>query len=170
METLSFSWCRPTGPGSGRDLTIGQAEVDSLIRAKAAMYAILETLTEAVGVAFSDISTVFVAGAFGTLIRPESAVTIGMLPSLPPDRFVSLGNSSLEGAARVLQSPGDLSKVDSIRDRLTYLELNVNADFMSRFNAARFLPHTDLERFPAHRGSGRQKILTTTAAVTYNSE
>ena len=34
-------------------------------------------------------------------------------------------------------------------DGITYLELNVNQDFMNRFSAAKFLPHTDRSRFPS---------------------
>jgi uncharacterized 2Fe-2S/4Fe-4S cluster protein (DUF4445 family) len=134
---------------AGAALTIGQAEFDSLIRSKAAMYTILETITGTVGIDLQSIDRFFVAGTFGAFIQPESAITIGMLPDLPRDRFQVLGNSSLEGAARVLTSPAAMDEVDHIRDRVTYLELNVNQDFMLRFSAAKFLPHTDLSRFPS---------------------
>ncbi len=89
------------------------------------------------------------AGTFGCFINPRSAVTIGMLPDLPPERFIPLGNSSLAGAAEALTTADALEEIDLIRDRITYLELNVNQDFMNRFSAARFLPHTDASRFPS---------------------
>ena len=69
--------------------------------------------------------------------------------SLPLSRFVSLGNSSIGGATMALTAGGCLEEIDAIRDRITYLELNVNQEFMTRFSAARFLPHTDLSRFPS---------------------
>ena len=53
------------------------------------------------------------------------------------------------GAALALTSIEAMDEIDSIRDRITYLELNVNQDFMNRFSAAKFLPHTDLSRFPS---------------------
>jgi uncharacterized 2Fe-2S/4Fe-4S cluster protein (DUF4445 family) len=133
----------------GRRLTISQAELDSLIRSKAAMYTILETITETVGIPLNALSTFNVAGTFGAFIRPASAIAIGMVPDLPTECFKVLGNSSLGGAMRVLTSPGAMDEVDRIRDRLTYLELNVNQDFMNRFSAAKFLPHTDAARFPS---------------------
>jgi len=133
---------------TGEDLSLEQAELDSLLRSKAAMYTILETLCLSVGLRLEDIGTFYVAGSFGCLIDPRSAATIGMLPDLPPERFVPLGNSSLEGATLLLAQPGCLEEIPRIRDRITYLELNVNADFMSRFSAAKFLPHTDAARFP----------------------
>jgi uncharacterized 2Fe-2S/4Fe-4S cluster protein (DUF4445 family) len=134
---------------TGRALTISQAELDSLIRSKAAMYTILETLSQTVGVSLSDLSAFYVAGTFGCFINPRSAVTIGMLPDLPPERFIPLGNSSLKGAAAALTAADALDEIDRIRDRITYLELNVNQDFMNRFSAAKFLPHTDASRFPS---------------------
>ena len=133
---------------TGSDLTISQVDLDSLIRSKAAMYTILETITESVGIGLDRLEKFFVAGTFGAFIDPKSAITIGMLPDLPLERYHSLGNSSLEGASMILTGQGTLSEVDRIRDRITYLELNVNQDFMNRFSAAKFIPHTNRDLFP----------------------
>ena len=136
---------------TGGPLMVGQPELDSLVRSKAAMYTILETLALTVGLRLEDIGTVFVAGAFGCLIDPRSAIAIGMLPDLPLERYVPIGNSSLEGAAMALTAAAAPAEIDRIRDRITYLELNVNPEFMQRFSAAKFLPHTDVGRFPSVR-------------------
>jgi len=135
--------------GTGTDLTISQADLDSLVRSKAAMYTILETLSESVGTALRDLSAFFVAGTFGSFINPHSAISIGMLPDLPIESYRSLGNSSLGGATRFLADSGHLEEIDRIRDSITYLELNVNQDFMNRFSAAKFLPHTNVNLFPS---------------------
>jgi uncharacterized 2Fe-2S/4Fe-4S cluster protein (DUF4445 family) len=134
---------------TGSDLTISQADLDSLIRSKAAMYTILETITASVGIAPQDLESFYVAGTFGSFINPESAITIGMLPDLPLDRYKPLGNSSLGGATLALQSDKYHDEIDQIRNRITYLELNVNQDFMNRFSAAKFLPHTNKKLFPS---------------------
>lgn len=135
--------------GTGQPLMISQVDMDSLIRSKAAMYTILETITESVGMALTDLKTFNVAGTFGAFIDPVSAVTIGMLPDLPPGTFQSLGNTSLEGATRVLTSCESMTAIEGIKEKITYLELNVNQTFMNRFSAAKFLPHTDRSRFPS---------------------
>lgn len=135
--------------GIDGDLMIGQPDLDSLIRSKAAMYTILETLVQSVGLTFNDISRFYVAGTFGAVIDPVSAISIGMLPDLPLNTYKVVGNSSLGGARKVLKSREALDQVDRIRNSITYLELNVNQDFMNRFSAAKFLPHTDLTRFPS---------------------
>ena len=135
----------------GTDLTISQADLDSLIRSKAAMYTILETITASVGMTLKDLKRFYVAGTFGSFIDPRSAITIGMLPDLPLESYKPLGNSSLGGATLALTSADCLAEIDRIRDRITYLELNVNQEFMNRFSAAKFLPHTNLSLFPSVR-------------------
>ena len=55
---------------TGADLTISQADLDSLVRSKAAMYTILETLAMTVGINLSDLGAFFVAGTFGCFINP----------------------------------------------------------------------------------------------------
>ncbi len=144
-----------TESGTGSDLGVHQSDLDSLMRAKAAMFTILETLTMSVGVSFEDLSVFYVAGTFGAFINPRSAITIGMLPDLPLSRYRTLGNSSLEGASLALTAPEKLAEIDQVRRRITYLELNVNQDFMNRFSAARFLPHTDWGRFPSVISGGK---------------
>ena len=144
--------------GTGQDLCITQADLDSLIRSKAAMYTILETITGTVGMQQADLETFFVAGTFGAYIDPKSAITIGMIPDIPLPCYQSLGNSSLGGATRVLTDPDCFDRIRLIRDGITYLELNVNQEFMNRFSAAKFLPHTDTSRFPSVRVPGNGSI------------
>ncbi len=134
---------------TGSELYFSQADLDSLIRSKAAMYTILETITSSVGMQLKDLSKFYVAGMFGAFINPESAITIGMLPDLSIECFESIGNSSLGGAALALTSCNCLEEIDEIRDSITYLELNVNQDFMNRFSAAKFIPHTNRSLFPS---------------------
>ena len=135
--------------GTGDALYISQADMDSLMRSKAAMYTILETITGTMGLALEDLETFYVAGTFGSLIDPRSAITIGMIPDLPMDCYRSMGNTSLDGATEALTRRDALAEVDAVRDRITYLELNVNQDFMNRFSAAKFIPHTHKDRFPS---------------------
>jgi uncharacterized 2Fe-2S/4Fe-4S cluster protein (DUF4445 family) len=134
---------------TGNMLTLSQSDLDSLIRSKAAMYTILNTISSSVGIELSEVETFYVAGTFGAFIDPESAITIGMLPDLPREKFVSIGNASLEGASLALASNSCLDEIRTIRDRITYMELNVNQEFMARFSAAKFLPHTDRSLFPS---------------------
>ncbi|ETR71656.1 MAG: iron-sulfur cluster binding protein [Candidatus Magnetoglobus multicellularis str. Araruama] len=148
-DIMHFMVVPKSDSGTGEDLTISQVDIDSLVRSKAAMYTILTTITGAVGMALTDIAVFYVAGTFGAYIDPKSAINIGMIPDLPMDRYQSVGNTSLEGATRVLLSRADAESVSDIYQKITYMELNVNQEFMNRFSAAKFLPHTDMSLFPS---------------------
>jgi uncharacterized 2Fe-2S/4Fe-4S cluster protein (DUF4445 family) len=135
--------------GTGESLTLSQPDIDSLMRSKAAMYTILTTISNIVNIPISGISRFYIAGTFGSYIQPQSAITIGMIPDIPLDNYVPLGNSSLKGASKVLLSARARDDIFRIRDRITYLELNVNQEFMNLFSAAKFIPHTDRSLFPS---------------------
>ena len=72
-----------------------------------------------------------------------------MIPDLPLSTYVSLGNTSLTGATMALLGVDAQKSLFHIRDQITYLELNVNQEFMNLFSAAKFLPHTDRSLFPS---------------------
>ncbi|MFH1059241.1 MAG: ASKHA domain-containing protein, partial [Pseudomonadota bacterium] len=148
-EGLGFTVVPAGASASGQAIVITEVEIDILLRSKAAMYTILRTVTLEVGVEFADLAAFYVAGAFGNVIDPDTAITLGMLPDLPRQRFVPLGNSSLAGCRQLLLEPGSRPQVEAVTDKLTYLELNVNQALMNRFSAARFIPHTDRTRFPS---------------------
>jgi len=133
----------------GRPVLFAQTDLDAVMRSKAAMYAILTTLLNQVGVKPEDLSRIYVAGAFGKHIDPRRAITLGMLPDLPPATFVPVGNSSLAGAELVLRDGAARRAARELVRKITYLELNVNQEFMLRFSGSRFIPHTDQRLFPS---------------------
>jgi uncharacterized 2Fe-2S/4Fe-4S cluster protein (DUF4445 family) len=133
----------------GNDLTISQSDIDALLRSKAAMYTILTTITQMIHLSMKDIRHFYISGTFGSVIDPKSAITIGMLPDLPLETYQPVGNTSLSGAELALLSREARDEIYRIRDRVTYIELNVNQDFMNLFSAARFIPHTDRSIFPS---------------------
>jgi uncharacterized 2Fe-2S/4Fe-4S cluster protein (DUF4445 family) len=134
---------------TGNELTLSQKEIDSVIRSKAAMYTILSTVTQMTNVSIKEISQFYIAGTFGSYIDARSAIDIGMIPDLSLDIYKPLGNSSLEGATKALLSRGAKEEIYNIRDQVTYVELNVNQEFMTLFSAAKCIPHTDRSLFPS---------------------
>jgi uncharacterized 2Fe-2S/4Fe-4S cluster protein (DUF4445 family) len=135
--------------GNDEPVVLSQLDLDAMMRSKAAMYAILVTLIGQVGLKFSELDQIAVAGAFGKHIDPQQAITLGMLPDLPLDVFQPVGNSSLRGAEMVLLDHRAFEQSQEIARKITYIELNVNQEFMIRFSGSRFIPHTDPELFPS---------------------
>ena len=135
--------------GSDEPVVLSQIDLDAMMRSKAAMYAILTTLTGQVGVEFADLERIYVAGAFGKHIDPRQAITLGMLPDLDLGVYKGIGNSSLHGAEQILLNEKTRIRARDIGQKITYIELNVNQDFMIRFSGSRFIPHTDPKVFPS---------------------
>jgi uncharacterized 2Fe-2S/4Fe-4S cluster protein (DUF4445 family) len=137
--------------GTRNALTLSQPDIDALIRSKAAMYTILTTITRMINVSIDDITRFYIAGTFGSYIDPRSAIAIGMIPDLALETYRPLGNTSLAGASQTLLSATAREEIYRIRDQVTYVELNVNQEFMNLFSAAKFIPHTDRSLFPSVR-------------------
>jgi uncharacterized 2Fe-2S/4Fe-4S cluster protein (DUF4445 family) len=133
----------------GKDIVFTEIDIDNLTRSKAAMYAGYQTLINSVGAKFLSVQQVIIAGTFGNKIDIENAITIGLLPDLPRDRFIFIGNGSLLGARLTSFSNDLLCDGQRVAGMITNLELSENADFMNNYVAALFLPHTNTDQFPS---------------------
>ena len=133
----------------GKDIVITEVDIDNLIRAKAAMYAGYQTLIKSVALTGSSLEQVIIAGAFGNNIDIAKAITIGLFPDLPLDRFIFIGNGSLLGARLTSFSTDMLNDEKKVTRMMTNFELSENATFMNNYIAALFLPHTNTSEFPS---------------------
>jgi len=148
-EGLAYVVVPAEESGVGESILLSQVDIDALMRSKAAMYSILTTITNQVGVSFQDLQKIYVAGAFGKHIAPRQAIVLGMLPDLPLEVYNPLGNSSLAGAELMLNDVSVRERCRDVVAKVTYVELNVNQEFMIRFSGSRFIPHTDHTLFPS---------------------
>ncbi|MDP2181494.1 MAG: ASKHA domain-containing protein [Actinomycetota bacterium] len=139
---------RAEDSGTGSAIVLTETDIESLMRAKAAIHAGISVLAECVDVDIEQVEEVIVAGGFGHYLDLERVMALGMLPELPVERFAFIGNGSLLGARRVATSSEMLRKAHKISEMMTYVELSVNAGFMDQYVSSLFLPHTDLTRFP----------------------
>jgi uncharacterized 2Fe-2S/4Fe-4S cluster protein (DUF4445 family) len=144
--------CWAEQSGIDGDIVITEPDIDNLIRAKGAMYAGYQTLLESVGMTPENLDRVIIAGAFGDYIDLDAAMTIGLLPELPEDKFMFIGNGSLLGARLVSFSNEMLDDAERIARMMTNFELSENRTFMDKYVAAMFLPHTDDDAFPEVTG------------------
>lgn len=120
-------------------VTLSQKDVRELQLAKAAIRLGVLALVESEGLEESDIEQVLIAGAFGTFIDVESAITIGMLPDLPPERFKQVGNAAGTGARLALISQAERLKARQIAERDGYIELAKMPGFNRKFAEATYL-------------------------------
>jgi uncharacterized 2Fe-2S/4Fe-4S cluster protein (DUF4445 family) len=122
-------------PGK-EDITISQKDVRELQAAKTAIRLGIQALIEDAGIVEADIDRVIIAGAFGTYIDVQSAMSIGMLPPLPLERYQQVGNAAGTGARLALISQDKRRAAASIAARDGYIELACIPDFNEKFAAA----------------------------------
>lgn len=135
--------------GTGEDIVLTEVDVSSLIHTKGAVYAGITVMLRALDIDVGDLESVLIGGAFGQHINIEKAILIGLLPDLPWDKYRFLGNTSAQGAYRVLISRRARRLVEKVTGGITYQELVADNAFMNEFTSTLFLPHTDLEEFPS---------------------
>lgn len=123
--------------GDGRPaITLTQRDVRELQLAKGAIRAGIDVLLRTRDIGEEEIDRVVVAGAFGTYIDIGSAVTIGMLPRLPLERFRQVGNAAGSGARAALVSLTKRAEAQEIARRVDYVELAAYPDFAQIFARA----------------------------------
>lgn len=145
VDMLNGGYAFTFSCGSGDGLIIQQTEIDNFLRSKAAMFTLLLVMLRSVGLRFSDIKKIYVAGALGNGIHVRKAVGIGMLPDWPASRIIPMGNSSLKGALMLLGDSSLLEKEDKITEGITYKHMHDDPEFMKEFSGAIFIPHTNPE-------------------------
>ena len=125
--------------GGNPALVMTQKDVRELQLAKAAIRSGIQLLLEAKDCPEEKIDQVIIAGAFGSYIDVSSAVTIGMLPFLPLERFVQVGNAAGMGAKLALISSSKRTEAQDIALKAHYLELTTVPIFMQTFIQANYL-------------------------------
>jgi uncharacterized 2Fe-2S/4Fe-4S cluster protein (DUF4445 family) len=136
-----------------KELFIDESDIDNFVRAKAAIFSAIRTMLAILDLGIDDIENVYIAGGIGSGINIEKAVSIGMLPDIPANRYHYLGNTSLCGAYAMAQSQKAVQTIDEIAGNMTYLELSSHPSYMDEFVAACFLPHTNRDLFTQKSGT-----------------
>jgi uncharacterized 2Fe-2S/4Fe-4S cluster protein (DUF4445 family) len=131
-----------------RDITITEPDLDNLIRAKGAMYSAALTLLDEIGLKVNDIERIILAGGFGSYVDLASAITIGLLPEIEPDKVTYLGNGSLLGCRINCLTNSLRQQVTQVVNMMTNFELASTPSYMDHYMGALFLPHTELNYFP----------------------
>ncbi|OGS57215.1 MAG: hypothetical protein A3K60_05950 [Euryarchaeota archaeon RBG_19FT_COMBO_56_21] len=131
------------------DLVINDADLQNLLRTKAAIYGACSTLLKKMGEDLNAVSSIVIAGGFGYHLDVARAIMIGMFPDVPQEKYRYIGNGSLGGARMALLSAKKREEMNEIFNKMTYLELSVDTDFYTEFSSSLFIPHTDISKFPS---------------------
>jgi len=140
---LQFLLARDTETLNGKKISISQTDIRKIQLAKAAIFSSLLTLSRLGGVRLLDLKRLYVAGAFGAYVDPFYATVIGLLPDIPRERVIQIGNGSGAGASMLLLSKRKWSEAERIVGKVRVIELNLVPFFKDEFINATYFPHKD---------------------------
>lgn len=120
-----------------RGVDLLQMDIRELQLAKGALRAATKLLCRIAGLKDRDLALVAVAGAFGTHLRHDIAIRLGMLPDVDPSAVKAIGNASLDGATVFARDPEEARRrLRDVRQRTEHVELATRDDFQDVFVAS----------------------------------
>jgi uncharacterized 2Fe-2S/4Fe-4S cluster protein (DUF4445 family) len=128
---------------SEHNIVLTQPDVRALQFAKGAIAAGVQVLLDTLGVNAADLHEVLLAGSFGSYINPASARTIGLVPWVPVERVVAVGNAAGEGAKISLLSFREREAASQLPRFIEYLELSGRPEFNDIFMEVLAFPMAD---------------------------
>jgi len=121
-------------------IVLTQRDIREAQLAKAAISAGAVVLMRQMRIELADVEHLYLAGAFGNYIRPESARRIGLLPDLPLEKIQFVGNAAASGAREVLICREARQHAQSLAQRIEYVELAGRSEFQTLFSDCMFFP------------------------------
>ena len=137
-EELSFA----------ESLYFSQTDICQYLDTKATAFTMIDSLLHTAGCTEADIAHCYLSGAFTAHSNLESTITIGIFPDLPRENYTVIKNSSLDGARLLLLDRSRFSDIRHLTETIYCVQFASDPKFLVRMQAAKFIPHTDMERFP----------------------
>ncbi|MFP4546247.1 MAG: ASKHA domain-containing protein, partial [Methanomassiliicoccales archaeon] len=129
-------------------VVITQGDVGEVQCAKAALYSGVTMLMDIMDIKLEEVDKLFLAGAFGNYISPESSMNLGLIPEMPLDKVKGIGNAAGDGAKIALLNKTGKREVEEVVKNLHYVELALLPEFDRHYCDSMFLPHRDTSLFP----------------------
>ena len=114
-------------------IVLTESDINELAQAKGANAAGLRIVADSFGAKLSQIERFYLAGGFGRHLSMAAARRIGLIPALPDDRIVQVGNAALEGASMVLRSAAVRQSLEQLVRRVEHVALETHPDFFDHF-------------------------------------
>ena len=132
-----------------RPVLLTEADVATLLQAKGVIFAAMQIAMKHLGRSFDDLDRVILAGGFARHLDLDSAITMGLLPDIPQQRYRFIGNGSLAGAYLHLVDQTVGPAMTRSIGRPEVIELNLDEDFQDAYTCAMFLPNVNADLFPS---------------------
>ena len=140
----------------GKDVVITQKDVRQIQLAKGALQCGCKLMMRRMGI--EKVDKVKIAGAFGTHVDREKALTMGLFPDCEVEKILSVGNAAGDGSRAALLNREKRNEANWVARNVEYIELTVEKDFQKQFMQAMHIPHMK-DEFPHLEGLVPEEIL-----------
>jgi uncharacterized 2Fe-2S/4Fe-4S cluster protein (DUF4445 family) len=131
----------PRGDAAGGgEIVLTQDDVRQVQLAKGAIGGGIRMLQHVLGVPDAALTDLMLAGGFGNYLSIRSAVRIGLIPPLPPERIRYVGNAAALGAQLALVSEAERARAERLARSIEHLSLATHPDFQDLFVEAMNFP------------------------------
>ena len=110
-----------------------ESDINELAQAKGANVAGLRVIFHDYGVSFDDLDVFFLAGGFGRHLNVESSKRIGLIPNIPDEKIIQVGNAAIEGACIALLSRAKRNELEAMARQVTHCRLEAHERFFDFF-------------------------------------
>ena len=120
----------------GEQIALTQRDLRELQLAKGAIRCGIDILLVQAGVAVDEVDEFCIAGGFGSYLDKDSAMRLGLIPTVASERIRYVGNGALVGASLALVSTDLRRRGDRLPHHAEHLQIAGTADFQMRFSEA----------------------------------
>jgi uncharacterized 2Fe-2S/4Fe-4S cluster protein (DUF4445 family) len=114
-------------------IVLREADINELAQAKGANVAGLHIIFDQYGAQFADVDVFYLAGGFGRHLDVGSARRIGLIPDIPDEKILQVGNAAIEGASIALLSQPKREELERLVRQVTHCRLETHPSFFHFF-------------------------------------
>jgi len=139
-DAAAFIIAEADQTAGGNPIVVSQRDVRAIQLAKAALYVGARLLMRELDI--KSVDRVILAGAFGSVIDPLYAMTLGMIPDCDLSRVSSAGNAAGDGARIALLNKAQRAEAARVARWVEHIDQPLEEEFQKFFIDALALPHS----------------------------
>jgi uncharacterized 2Fe-2S/4Fe-4S cluster protein (DUF4445 family) len=121
------------GVKSDAPIYFTESDINELAQAKGANVAGLRVIFHDYGISFDEVDVFYLAGGFGRHLNVESSRRIGLIPNLPDEKIIQIGNAAIEGACIALLSRAKRNELEAMARQVKHCRLEAHENFFDFF-------------------------------------
>ncbi|HEY3914439.1 MAG TPA: ASKHA domain-containing protein, partial [Verrucomicrobiae bacterium] len=121
------------GQGGDPEIYLSESDINELAQAKGANVAGLRVIFNDFGISFDELDVFYLAGGFGRHLDIESSKRIGLIPNIPTEKILQVGNAAIEGACIALLSRSKRDELEALVKRVAHCRLEAHENFFNYF-------------------------------------